>query len=329
MLIHNTSMASSSYSSQLRKNYDVFLSFRGEDTRKTFADYLYSTLEDRLISTYKDDVALPRGESIRPSLFKAIEGSRIAVIIFSEKYADSSWCLDELAHIMKCREERNLIVMPVFYCVDPSEVRKQKGKFEEAFAKHKIENNNKVESWRDALVRATEIAGWEPKNIANGYKKCYTTLQRPLWRAEMEKIPTKLALRNRNVFNGDPSCPLCSSADESAEHIFTSCYVSSVVWNDISSWCRIPFIYAFSIIDLLGIHKSIPVSAKKKEAVYGIVIVACWSLWRARNNLVFSNSPVRIDRILSEIKVLSFLWFSNRSKFKGVSWEEWISFVNM
>ncbi|KAJ0938866.1 putative TIR domain, reverse transcriptase zinc-binding domain-containing protein [Helianthus annuus] len=300
MLIHNTSMASSSYSSQLRKNYDVFLSFRGEDTRKTFADYLYSTLEDRLISTYKDDVALPRGESIRPSLFKAIEG-----------------------------EERNLIVMPVFYCVDPSEVRKQKGKFEEAFAKHKIENNNKVESWRDALVRATEIAGWEPKNIANGYKKCYTTLQRPLWRAEMEKIPTKLALRNRNVFNGDPSCPLCSSADESAEHIFTSCYVSSVVWNDISSWCRIPFIYAFSIIDLLGIHKSIPVSAKKKEAVYGIVIVACWSLWRARNNLVFSNSPVRIDRILSEIKVLSFLWFSNRSKFKGVSWEEWISFVNM
>ncbi|XP_022013685.1 TMV resistance protein N isoform X1 [Helianthus annuus] len=170
MLIHNTSMASSSYSSQLRKNYDVFLSFRGEDTRKTFADYLYSTLEDRLISTYKDDVALPRGESIRPSLFKAIEGSRIAVIIFSEKYADSSWCLDELAHIMKCREERNLIVMPVFYCVDPSEVRKQKGKFEEAFAKHKIENNNKVESWRDALVRATEIAGWEPKNIANGHE---------------------------------------------------------------------------------------------------------------------------------------------------------------
>ncbi|KAM0034995.1 putative TIR domain-containing protein [Helianthus debilis subsp. tardiflorus] len=161
-------MAYSSYSSQLRKNYDVFLSFRGEDTRKTFVDYLYSTLEDRLISTYKDDVALPRGDSIRPSLFKAIEGSRIAVIIFSEKYADSSWCLDELAHIMKCREERKLIVMPVFYCVDPSEVRKQKGKFEEAFAKHKIENNNKVESWRDALVRATEIAGWEPKNIANG-----------------------------------------------------------------------------------------------------------------------------------------------------------------
>ncbi|KAJ0804600.1 putative TIR domain, P-loop containing nucleoside triphosphate hydrolase [Helianthus annuus] len=163
-------MASSSYSSQLCKNYHVFLSFRGEDTRKTFVDYLYSTLEDRLISTYKDDVALPRGESIRPSLFKAIEGSRIAVVIFSEKYADSSWCLDELAHIMKCREERKLIVLPIFYCVDPSEVRKQKGKFEEAFAKHKIENNNKVESWRDALVRATEIAGWEPKNIANGHE---------------------------------------------------------------------------------------------------------------------------------------------------------------
>ncbi|KAK9063770.1 hypothetical protein SSX86_017642 [Deinandra increscens subsp. villosa] len=155
-------------SSQLNYDYDVFLSFRGEDTRKTFVDYLYSTLEDQTIHTYKDDITLARGESITPSLKKAIEGSRIAVVVFSENYADSSWCLEELAHIMKCRVDRKLIVMPLFSCVDPSDVRKQKGKFGEAFAKH--EDINKVEYWREALIGASEIAGWQFENIANGHE---------------------------------------------------------------------------------------------------------------------------------------------------------------
>ncbi|KAJ0924767.1 putative TIR domain-containing protein [Helianthus annuus] len=66
---------------------------------------------------------------------------------------------------MKCRDERGLIVMPVFYDVDPSELRKQKRDFGKAFAK---QNTTKVESWRKALVDASEIAGWETKNIANG-----------------------------------------------------------------------------------------------------------------------------------------------------------------
>ncbi|GJX66529.1 Toll/interleukin-1 receptor domain-containing protein [Tanacetum coccineum] len=110
----------------------IFLSFRGEDTRKTFVDHLYTALEQRHIRTYKDDITLPRGESVGPALLKAIQESRHAVIIFSKNYADSSWCLDELVHIMKCRAENGLIVMPVFYDVDPSDVRKQKRDFGEA-----------------------------------------------------------------------------------------------------------------------------------------------------------------------------------------------------
>ncbi|KAI3802719.1 hypothetical protein L1987_30860 [Smallanthus sonchifolius] len=151
-------------------NYDVFLSFRGEDIRKTFVDHLYSALRDRQIQTYKDDETLPQGESIGPSLFKAIEESRIAVIIFSKNYANSSWCLEELAYIMKCRYERGLIVMPIFYDVEPLEVRKLKGDFGKAFAKQEVEHIVKAESWRKALVDASKIGGWEPKNIANGHE---------------------------------------------------------------------------------------------------------------------------------------------------------------
>nr|GEV08033.1 Toll/interleukin-1 receptor (TIR) domain-containing protein [Tanacetum cinerariifolium] len=162
--------SSSSSSSSVSYVYDVFLSFRGEDTRKTFVDHLYTALDQRHIRTYKDDVTLPRGESVGPALLKAIEESRHAVIIFSKNYANSSWCLDELVYIMKCRAENGLIVMPVFYDVDPSDVRKQKRDFGDAFSKQVAENTTKAELWRKQLVAASNISGWEPKNIANGHE---------------------------------------------------------------------------------------------------------------------------------------------------------------
>lgn len=169
----STSMASSSSSSALPVSshswkYDVFLSFRGEDTRKTFVDHLYSALLQQGIRTYKDDETLPRGESIGPSLEKAIEESEIALVIFSENYADSSWCLGELAYIMKCKDTRGTKVMPIFYGVEPSTVRKQKWKYGGAFSKHELENKDKVESWRQALMDASNLSGWEPKDMANG-----------------------------------------------------------------------------------------------------------------------------------------------------------------
>ncbi|KAL4574275.1 hypothetical protein LXL04_021103 [Taraxacum kok-saghyz] len=83
------------FSSKVGK-YHVFLSFRGEDTRKTFVDHLYTALVQNGIYTYKDDETLPRGDSIGPSLMNAIEESQIAVIVFSKNYANSTWCLDEL-----------------------------------------------------------------------------------------------------------------------------------------------------------------------------------------------------------------------------------------
>ncbi|XP_076884085.1 disease resistance protein Roq1-like [Bidens hawaiensis] len=168
-------MASSSSSSNFNSasdswNYEVFISFRGEDTRKGFVDHLYEALVQQGIQTYKDDETLPRGAKIGPELFKAIQESRIAVIVFSENYVNSSWCLDELAHIVECMENKGQIVMPVFYDVDPSDVRKQNGKYGGAFDKHECENKHKVDSWREALEKAGNLSGWVPKDFANGHE---------------------------------------------------------------------------------------------------------------------------------------------------------------
>ena len=142
-------------------NYDVFLSFRGEDTRFNFTDHLYANLIRRGIHTFRDD-SLKRGEEIAPELLKAIEESRFSLIVFSENYAGSRWCLDELVKIMKCKKEMKQTVVPIFYHVDPSHVRHQKERFGEAFSNYKEdteEMKEKVRSWRSALTEAANIGG--------------------------------------------------------------------------------------------------------------------------------------------------------------------------
>ncbi|BBH02495.1 Putative disease resistance TIR-NBS-LRR class protein, partial [Prunus dulcis] len=126
----------------------------GEDTRNSCTDHLYHALNQRGIDTFRDDEKLKRGTFIGPELLKAIEESQ---------YASSTWCLDELAHIVECMKKRELQVFPVFYHIKPSEVSNQTGNFSEAFAKHEENfkaNMEKVDKWRKALGEIADIWGW-------------------------------------------------------------------------------------------------------------------------------------------------------------------------
>jgi sugar phosphate isomerase/epimerase len=161
------STPSSSFSKPQSK-YEVFLSFRGEDTRNTFTDHLYRALAfDKGIKTFRDDEELEMGSPIRPELLDAIETSRIAVIILSRNYASSWWCLEELANIVECMKERGMRVLPVFYHLDPSVVRYQDGSFKDAFAKHEERFEEKmVKRWRAALKEVADLSG---RHLKDGY----------------------------------------------------------------------------------------------------------------------------------------------------------------
>ena len=158
--------STSSLSIQKSFKYDVFLSFRGEDTRKNFVGHLYQALEAKGIETYKDDETIEQGERINDQLLKSIQESRFFIIVFSKTYASSSWCLDELVKIMECQKTVEQTAYPVFYDVEPTEVRKQLGLVGEAFSKHvKKEAAGK---WREALKEAADLVGWDLKATTNG-----------------------------------------------------------------------------------------------------------------------------------------------------------------
>ncbi|WRX19591.1 Toll/interleukin-1 receptor homology (TIR) domain - like 2, partial [Theobroma cacao] len=79
------------------------------------------------IHTYRDDNEIERGEKIRDEIERAIYESKASIIVFSKNYASSTWCLNELVKIMEHRKFSKHIVLPIFYDVNPSQVKKQTG----------------------------------------------------------------------------------------------------------------------------------------------------------------------------------------------------------
>ncbi|KAB2627204.1 TMV resistance protein N-like [Pyrus ussuriensis x Pyrus communis] len=158
-------MASSS-SSVPDWKYHVFLNFRGEDTRRTFICHLYEALVRKSINTFIDDEELRKGNDLS-QLLTAISDSRLSVVVFSQNYGSSTWCLKELVQILQCMDQKKQIVIPIFYQVDPSHVRKIEGSFEKAFSKHELDPNadmEEVQRWRSALQRAPNLCGWDSQN---------------------------------------------------------------------------------------------------------------------------------------------------------------------
>ncbi|XP_004515228.1 TMV resistance protein N-like [Cicer arietinum] len=161
MAMESSHSSSSSFSYGF--SYHVFISFRGSDTRHGFTGNLYKALMDKGIHTFIDDNDLERGDEITTSLIKTIENSRIFIPVFSINYASSSFCLDELVHIINCFKEKSRSVLPIFYDVDPTDVRYQTGSYGEELTKHEErlqDDKERLKQWKLALNQAANLSGF-------------------------------------------------------------------------------------------------------------------------------------------------------------------------
>ncbi|KAL6221799.1 hypothetical protein ACLB2K_005194 [Fragaria x ananassa] len=150
--------------------YDGLLSFRGEDTRKNFISHLYTALVNARYRTFMYDSELERGENIKETLVNAIQQSQSSVIVFSEDYTFSRWCLDELVMILERKRTSDHAVLPVFYKVDPSAVRKQAKSFAGVLKYHENQSSEKLNEWRAALREVADLAGMVSENEADGHE---------------------------------------------------------------------------------------------------------------------------------------------------------------
>ncbi|KAL1080328.1 hypothetical protein V6Z11_D10G286400, partial [Gossypium hirsutum] len=155
-------MASSSSSSRQMK-HQVFLSFRGEDTRLNFTVHLLQALKDKGLNVFFDEEKLEKGEELSHALSQAIAASDLSILVLSKDYASSQSCLAELSDIMdrKRKPTDKHIVLPIFYHVDPSDVRNIGGTFKTSFEEH--ESKRPIEDmkrWKVAFAEIGASKGW-------------------------------------------------------------------------------------------------------------------------------------------------------------------------
>ncbi|KAM0065965.1 putative TIR domain, P-loop containing nucleoside triphosphate hydrolase [Helianthus debilis subsp. tardiflorus] len=211
-MVHLTEIPSSSSSNNYQ--YDVFLSFRGVDTRLGFVSHLHKALKDANLATFLDDADIESGEPLKPELESAIKSSRASIIVLSKNYASSTWCLDELVLILEQNRDFNQIVIPIFYHVKPTHIRKLKRSFGDAMAKHKREMKaernaekkaqwaQKMELWKSALTKVVGLKGENVKGrletefLEDIVKEVHHRLGRPL----KTTLPLLIGMENSTRF---------------------------------------------------------------------------------------------------------------------------------
>ncbi|KAI6689896.1 hypothetical protein NL676_026724 [Syzygium grande] len=160
-----TSSATGGGSESLGAEFDVFLNFRGPDTRLNFTDLLYHSLDGAGIRVFLDD-EIRKGEKIGGELLHAINDSRFYVPIFSKNYASSAWCLRELAHMVECsRRSTEKVILPIFFDVDPYDVKLRTELYADALKKHEDRfSSDEIQLWKKALTEVASIKGWHCKD---------------------------------------------------------------------------------------------------------------------------------------------------------------------
>ncbi|CAI0543682.1 unnamed protein product [Linum tenue] len=180
--------------------HDVFISFRGSDVRDRFVAHLRAALHREGVTSFLDDDSrhLPRGENLEEAIPRAIERSRISVVVLSRNYATSEWCLDELVTIMRCctgnstvGSRASQVAIPIFYHL-PEELS---GCYQKDLDRHKRTHTyERVDGWLRALDWVARIAGW----VVPAAGRSEARLVEKIARAIRWKMDHKLVMMERD-----------------------------------------------------------------------------------------------------------------------------------
>ncbi|KAJ0918143.1 putative reverse transcriptase zinc-binding domain-containing protein [Helianthus annuus] len=146
------------------------------------------------------------------------------------------------------------------------------------------------------------------------------------WRGNIDRLPTRVNLRRRNVDITSVMCPLYSDSEETVEHLFTACPVAFRVWLAFNVWCNVPPLFFFEFKDILDINKFIKIGKKAEMVTYLLAIIACWCIWKERNEMVFNQKVGSPHDIIGEIKSRGYAWFKSRYPCNYIIWTEWCKY---
>ena len=129
-----------------------------------------------------------------------------------------------------------------------------------------------------------------------------------VWRAILDRLPTKDNLSKRGVPLPNISCPLCNNAPESMDHILTSYCKATETRRAINRWVPILSENCRNIDDLFATGHS-QNSDLIKEA---ISMAYAWAMCKGRNDVAFNNGTFNPLFTANFVQSEVFSWICNR-----------------
>ncbi|KAG0609443.1 hypothetical protein M758_8G185100 [Ceratodon purpureus] len=138
--------------------YDVFINHRGPDVKKTFVAHLNAALRRDGFRPFLDAKDIGQGRHVFKSIDKALKGACVHVAVFSKRYAESKYCLNELCDMLRSGQ----VILPVFNGVNAEDLRWiENGPFKKGFEKHvKRGRTEETGKWKEALRKVADHRGF-------------------------------------------------------------------------------------------------------------------------------------------------------------------------
>jgi hypothetical protein len=146
------------------------------------------------------------------------------------------------------------------------------------------------------------------------------------WQLLHDRLPTKVNLAKRGVLGQEVEvkCVWCDHSPEASNHLFLHCNVAHRVWLEIFKWLGVVIVMPPNMMVLFDILSN---SVTTKNLMRGVRLVwhtTIWSLWIARNDVIFNGKVKEPLEIVEDIKVLSWRWSSECLKIVPCLFYEWV-----
>jgi len=145
------------------------------------------------------------------------------------------------------------------------------------------------------------------------------------WRLIRDRLPTRVNLGRRQIEVADPSCPFCRETEESADHLFFHCRKIISVWWESMSWVNLVSVLPnhprhHFLQHIGGFTETMRINRWKWWW-----LALTWTIWKQRNNIIFSNGSFSANGILDDAIFLLWTWLKNLEKDFDINYNQWAS----
>ncbi|GKB83800.1 RNA-directed DNA polymerase, eukaryota, reverse transcriptase zinc-binding domain protein [Tanacetum coccineum] len=141
-----------------------------------------------------------------------------------------------------------------------------------------------------------------------------------MWRLSLDKLATLVNLDRKGIDVASLLCPVCNEQVENVNHLFFSCEMARDLWTRLARWCQLNISEISNLSEWMSWLDACHILKKARLILEGIAASMLWSIWKFRNDLIFSVSKPKKALIWDSIDVIRSLNMRTKDVVKFSLW---------